>query len=279
MPGLVGGQDEGRAFGELDLQEGDEAGGVRRIASVLDRGGKEVFAGVEQVEQVEGGGGLEIVTGPGLLPIDEGGELVIGCHEPAGGLDTAAGRQVENTAEVAGGDRRGFIGMAFREPDPRGVGEDGWRFGLIEADPFGLPIAGGEQAHRPARRFAPGRGVAVLVPRADFPEALLAGAERNAGVGNLDGASGHRFAGVPQVTPIGLEILGGGGDQDLEGGLALVAGGAFAGLEDPAQTGLGGVNAKRVAKIFAAQLLNRQGRGGQVGGDEKREQDEVARLE
>ena len=75
------------------------------------------------------------------------------------------------------------------------VGWVGWlRLGVVEADPFGFPVFGFQQAHRPERRLVTDAWLAVLIPNADFPVAVLPRNERAAGVFELDGLIAFDFA-------------------------------------------------------------------------------------
>ena len=49
----------------------------------------------------------------------------------------------------------------------------------VTADPAPLPITGAQQSHGPMRRFAPCRGLPLLVPHPHFPPAAQAGGQRS----------------------------------------------------------------------------------------------------
>ena len=128
--------------------------------------------------------------------------------------------------------------------------------GLVGADPLGLgPIRRLEQAHRPERGLAPGRGRAVLVPDPDLPVARLVRPERLAGIDDGRGLVALDPAAVPEVALVAAQGLGVAGDQHLIGRLLLAAPDGF---DDPAQARRLDVDAQGIDEVLATQVARGQ---------------------
>ena len=67
------------------------------------------------------------------------------------------------------------------------------------------------------------RSAAMVVPHLDFPETCGARSQWFAGIGDADGFIAVYLAAVPQVPKIILEKFFAAGDENLIGGLPLIA--------------------------------------------------------
>ena len=124
------------------------------------------------------------------------------------------------------------VNLAARVGFPRGV-ED--RLGI--PDPLRAPVGSLEEPHGPVRRLTPRRLLAVAIPDAHRPVAVLPADQRRAGVDDVDGLIGGDLAAVPEVAVTALQLLGAAGDEHLIGRLRLAAFARQSGPQDPAQPG------------------------------------------
>ena len=113
----------------------------------------------------------------------------------------------------------------------------------VEADPFGLPVRRGKEAHGPGSDFAPRRGLALLVPRLNFPESLRPGGERFAFIWDMYRLIRGDGSGIREVTGVLAQFLLGRGDQDAVCGLAESPGSLVDCRQLPAQ----GEGGRRIA--------------------------------
>ena len=212
---------------------------------------------------------MKVTGGPGLLAIYEELAAIVRREEQSRLFHSAVRGQGNRLAEIARANWRGLVRLALREPDPLRVAQHllrrVLRGRLVQPDPFPMPIGRVEQSHRPARRLAPSRRLARVVPHPHLPKALLLRAQRLACVADLDGLVCVDLTAVPQVALVGLELVAVAGDQDLVAALGLTAGSVLTRVQDPAQARLQRINAQRVFQILAAQLSDdgsrcRQGR-------------------
>lgn len=158
-------------------------------------------------------------------------------------------RDPHDLAEITFARRSVLCGIAFRKPNPRTTLHRN-ACPRITANPLGLPIGGFEQTHPPASGRAPCRGLAVLIPGLDFPEALGVGSERFARIGDLVLFRGFDFFRIPQVTFVALQALGRGSHENPIGGLPLAT---KVGLQHPSKPRRCHIHTKRVRELFATQ--------------------------
>jgi len=260
QPTGIGHHHQGLALGKLHPQARHQPGRIRIRAGIGHRHGQLVVARPQVPGHFDHGGGVEIARHPDLPAIDVEHAAVIRRPGQRGPPHHAVRRQGEPAPEVAGADGRGFFRLAFGEPNPLRVAQHFHRHlargRLVQPDPPGVPIRGLEQAHRPARRRAPGRGFAAFVPDPHLPIAGLARGQRAAMVADVNGLIRHHLAAVPKVAPVGRQLPRAAGHQDLPGALLLAADGGLVRAQHPAQAGLGDINSQRVLQVFASQLAD-----------------------
>ena len=151
---------------------------------------------------------------------------IVGREEQRRPLHRAVGGKRDRAPEIPRADRRGLFRLALRgtkstarrrapswPPGPRAA----------SSSPIHLrvPIRRLEQAHRPARRLAPGRRLALLVPHPHLPEAFLLRGQRLAGVAHLDGLVRGHLAAVPKIALAGIQFIPVARDQYLVSALRL----------------------------------------------------------
>ena len=266
-PAVVAGQDLQRPVRVLDVQlaqqlgvgavvgagafevEADEA----RVPPVAQDRRQRVGALAEQLRHVVRG----VLDPPAVVgPAGRQHGVADACAVDLQLDDAASGRvqhrparvsaHAEPAAQVGGRvaalqhDVGGDLGLGARHGDARVLG-------AVAPDPFRAPA---RQAGAEARRCAPGRRHAVLVPDLHAPPAVRRRRQRAAGVHDVDRGGGLDAAAVPQTGAGGLELARIEGDHHVIRRLSLRALGGF---ERPAQPWRGVVDARDVASVFAAQ--------------------------